>query len=441
MNKVELLRPEATYSHVGAFESTKLIGSDTDILGTTRHIELWRSDLELLRSSSITRLRYSAPWHRIEREPGRFDFSWFDQPMTYMRDQGLTPILDPLHHVSFPDWLQGGFSNRDFPNLYTRFITQLARRYPWANLYTVFNEPLPTTLFCSYTGGWYPHQASDECFVRMSVNVARAICLASAALERECPKVQFIHIDTCEVHRPTDHESEQWSDFANARRFLLHDLILGRVCKSHVLYPYLERHGFTSDVMDWFAANRARIDILGLDYYIHSEIEWHWDQTLGRPNISWPVKDPVGFTAVALDYIDRYQVPVMLSETNLRGSYLDRLTWLKFMEEQCEALADRTDFRGFCWYPSIDSTDWCHFCTKATGTVDPQGIWRLDPSRSTRHASELSDYYVRLAKGNVRSADLPAYSFTRETARNLGGYEKLMSHWTNWREQEFLRAA
>ena len=87
---------------------------------------------------------------------------------------------------------------------------------------------------------------------------------------------------------------------------------------------------------------------------------------------------------------DRAKVPVMLSETNLRGSYLDRLTWLKFMEEQCETLARELDFRGFCWYPSIDSTDWCHLCTKATGTVDPQGIWRLDRNRWKRHASEVA---------------------------------------------------
>jgi hypothetical protein len=38
----------ARIPHLGAFESTKLMGTGTDILGTTRHIELWRSDLELL---------------------------------------------------------------------------------------------------------------------------------------------------------------------------------------------------------------------------------------------------------------------------------------------------------------------------------------------------------------------------------------------------------
>jgi beta-glucosidase/6-phospho-beta-glucosidase/beta-galactosidase len=435
-----LPRAVVEYPHLGAFESTKLIGFGTDILGTTRHIESWEADLRLLQSASVTQLRYSVPWHRIERARGEYDFSWMDGPMSYMQANGMTPILDPLHHVSFPDWLDQGFANPEFPKVYELFVTQVAQRYPWANLYTVFNEPLPTTLFCSFTGLWYPHGASNRSFVRMAVNVARAICLASAALQRTILDVQFIHAETCETHRAKDGASKEWVRFANARRFMMHDLILGRIDKSHELFSYLRRYGFTDDDLQWLADNRTRIDVLGLDYYIHSEMEWYWDSKRKRANISWPVRNPVGFARVAKDYAARFGTPVMLSETNLRGSYQDRLTWLKFMEEQCEGLALEVDFRGFCWYPSIDSTDWCHLCKKATGTVDPQGIWGLDASRWKRHASELSECYAQLARGKARSADLPAYLFNPETAKAMPGYEKLMSHWTDWREQEVLQA-
>jgi beta-glucosidase/6-phospho-beta-glucosidase/beta-galactosidase len=229
------------YPHLGAFESTKLSSSGADILGTTRHIERWVSDLELLRSACIDQLRYSVPWHRIEQQRGVYDFSWLDGPMAYMHAHGMIPILDPLHHISFPDWLEQGFANSDFPRLYERFVTAVAKRYPWANLYTLFNEPLPTTLFCSYTGLWYPHQASDDCFVRMALNVARAICRASAALRKTNPRVQLVHVETCETHRATDAQSQAWTGFANSRRFLMHDLVLGRVDRMHDLYPYLGR--------------------------------------------------------------------------------------------------------------------------------------------------------------------------------------------------------
>jgi hypothetical protein len=145
----------------------------------------------------------------------------------------------------------------------------------------------------------------------------------------------------------------------------------------------------------------------------------------------------VGFAAVAREYSARFGLPVMLSETNLRGTYSERLTWLKFMEEQCEIVASESDFRGFCWYPSIDSTDWCHVCTKATGTVDPQGIWGLDRKRWERHASELSFWYARLARGKSRAADLPAWRFGARLEHDLRGFTKLMQGW-EWSEQSVL---
>jgi beta-glucosidase/6-phospho-beta-glucosidase/beta-galactosidase len=156
MQTITPLPRAAQFPHLGAFESTKLMGSGTDILGTTRHIERWEADLQLLRSASLTQLRYSVPWHRIEREPGAYDFTWLDGPMLHMHTAGMTPVLDPLHHISFPDWLTNGFANPAFPHLYERFATEVARRYPWANLYTICNEPCPQLSFAATRAGGTP---------------------------------------------------------------------------------------------------------------------------------------------------------------------------------------------------------------------------------------------------------------------------------------------
>jgi hypothetical protein len=389
----------------------------------------------MLHAASILDLRYSVPWHRIEREPGQYDFGWLDGPMRFMQDRNMRPVLDPLHHVSFPDWLTDGFASAHFPERYEEFVAAVARRYPWVDRYTVFNEPLPTTLFCSYTGWWYPFHASDEHFVRMAINVARAMCRACERLRGDNPEVRFYHMDTCEVHRAVDKASEKWAEFANVRRFLMHDLVLGSVGRSHPAHGYLERHGCSDEDLGWLADHRARIDVLGLDYYIQSEMEWHWDRALGRPNVSSPVANPCGFTRIATEYADRFGTPIMLGETNLRGTPRDRLTWLKFMEAQCEKAAASTDFRGFCWYPSIDSTDWCHLCKQATGTIDPQGVWSLGPGRWERIRTELADAYTLLAQGRTRAADLPAWEFSAGVADAVVGYRKLMD-WPVWLPQE-----
>ncbi len=418
----------------GAFESTKIPSPHRDILGTTRHTELWASDLRLLRAAGIRDLRYPVPWHRVEPEPGVFDFRWMDGPMQLMERLGMDPVLDPIHHVSFPDWLTHGFVTDGFAERYAEFVGEVARRYPWVRRYTVFNEPLPTTVFASLMGIWPPFHDSDDQFVAMVRQVGRAICLASEELRRRNPRVQLVHIDTAEAHHAAERSQERFAEFLSERRFLFHDLILGRIDRQHALWPYLSRHGFTPDDAAWFAHHAAPFDVLGLDYYAHSEMEWRPDRKRGGA-YHVVATDPHGFAEIASDYIDRFGVPAILGETNIRGTVADRISWLRFMVEQCEqVVASGRPLEGFCWFPSIDSTDWCHLCTRSTGAVDPQGIWWLEHARWERNASELSEWYGRLARGEATHRDLPAYEFGTPPANTLTGFLPLMRHWDEWRQ-------
>jgi hypothetical protein len=156
-----------------------------------------------------------------------------DGPMSYLAGNQMTPIVDSIHHTSFPDWLQNGFANEQFPDLYERYLAEFA------------NATIGLT----------------------------------------------------------------------ASRFLT-----------------------------------------GRDYYSHSEIDWYWHSTSGRGKYPFPGTQARWFANVAENYADRFGTPVMLTETNIRGTATDRLTWLKHMREQAEQLAAKMDFVGFCWYPSSDIT-------------------------------------------------------------------------------------
>jgi len=424
---------QQTLAHLGAFESTKIHGSGRDVLSTTHHIERWHYDLSLLLAAGITELRYPIPWHRIERLHGEYDFRWLDGPMRFMEQNGMRPIVDPLHHTSFPDWLEGGFSNPLFPGLYVSFLTKVLNRYPWIDRLTVFNEPLATTVLCSVMGVWYPYQSSDLEFTRMALQVSKAICLGSQLVRARNPEIQLVRVDTCEYHHALDCESEPWTAFCNERRFLYDDLVTGRIDNLHPLYSYLTANGIRPDELQWFRDNPAGVDIIGLDYYPPSEMDWQWNVNTQSAHLAWPVSAPRGFASVARDYSAKYQKPIMLTETNIRGTVSDRITWLKHMEEQCELLLlDGVDLTGFCWFPSIDSTDWDQLCTSCNSSVDPQGIWWLDESRWSRNASELSSWYSQLALGQVTSAALPAYRFIAPLDRDLAGHMKLMKHWDTW---------
>jgi len=187
------------FTHFGGFESTQIFGTGQDVLSTTRHVELWREDLRRLIGAGVRHLRYSIPWHRIEKDCGTYDWGWIDGPLHFMEANGLEPIADPLHHTSFPVWLKEGFLNPEFPERYEEFVRRVCERYPFIRRYTVFNEPLATTLFCSYTGMWYPHYCSHRHFVQMALQCARAICRTCRALRQKSPDVEFVRVETANI--------------------------------------------------------------------------------------------------------------------------------------------------------------------------------------------------------------------------------------------------
>lgn len=407
------------------FESTYLPDHDIDVLTLTQHDRRWRDDLLLVRDAGIRRLRYPIPWHRIERTRGRYDWGWTDDVLGGLRDLGLAPIVDPIHHTSFPRWLTDGFLHPDFPATYAAFCAAFAGRYLWVRDYTVFNEPLATTMLCTEIAAWPPARPGGAAFHRMALNVARGICEATAAIAAAQPAARFIHVETAERHGALDAESGPFVEYLNQRRFLPLDLVLGRVAPGHPLYERVRREaGADERELRWFGDHAARVDVLGLDYYAHCEHQFH------RRGSVCPSQAPRGFAAIAREYWARYRRPLMLTETNIRGFVSDRITWLRYMVGQCEELADGgVPFEGFCWFPFIDSTDWDTLLNLPRGRIDPVGLYWLEEGTLARRDSELVRLYRGLARGALRAADLPAYRFLPPVTRQLAGFHR---HWAAW---------
>jgi beta-glucosidase/6-phospho-beta-glucosidase/beta-galactosidase len=422
---------------LSGFESTHIFGSGTDVLELTKHTEHVERDLDLADGCGLKTMRYSVPWQTIEKRKGKYDWRWMDRAMAHMRMLGIDPILDPLHHTSFPSWLAAGFANPEFTEMYSKFVTAVAERYPWAKNYTVVNEPFVTTWFCGHEATWYPYFKGDAAFVPMLMNVVDAIISVSRMLVEKVPGVRLIHIDAAEKHRALDKVSRMHAEFSNNLRFLVQDMVLGRVDESHPMYGYLRMNWADTERLERFQREPGRIDVMGLDYYSHCELEWC---EKGRV---YPNQTPEGLVPTAVEYAERYGLPIMLSETNIRGFVSDRISWLKFMVEQCEEIEKRVGalglpFEGFCWYPFIDSTDWCSLVRHAKGAIDPQGIYWLEPGTMRRNASELSELYTALAKGQITSKDIPAYHFQAPLDESLRTFMPMMEHW-DWQTHGIAR--
>ncbi len=400
-----------------------------DVLGTTHHYQFFKEDLAMVKQLGMKIIRYPIPWHLIESIKGSYDWAWMDQAMKEIQKLELTIIADPLHHTSFPAWISG-FSDSNFEVSYIKFIKSFAKRYPSVHFYTLFNEPTPTILFCAHDKVWHPFGEGPTSYVQMVKNVARTMCLAAQTLKELNSNIKFVHVDTCEHHQALDEESIPFVRFLNERRFLILDLILGKVSSNHSLWWYLFQHGITVEDLAWFKHHALTIDYLGLDYYGHSEHQYH------RTGSYIPSLSPRGFAEVAKDYWNHFGgIPLMLTETNIRGYISDRISWLKFMLEQTEQLLkDGIDIRLFCWFPFLDSTDWDRWVTVPQGNIDPVGLLWLDKRRLIRHTSELSELYAKLIRERVASEHVPAYFFQPPLDEQIKGFiKKFMGTW-NWKQ-------
>ncbi len=407
--------PPSSATVLGAFETTYLPGHGVDVAETTGHDLRWQDDVDRLFSAGVDTLRYPLRWHRLEASPGRYDWSEADAVLGHLEQRGARVVLDLVHHTSYPEWLDDGFRDRRFAPAFTAYAEAVATRYPWLPAYTLFNEPFATLFLAGHEALWPPYDRGLEGFVGLLRSVLPALSQASQCWSELLPDAAHVWVDTCEHHAGTAGSPAEYAALANDRRHVVLDLAL-----HHDLDPdrpflgrLLEAGGVPLLELD-----PVRVDVLGLDYYCHSE--WSYDETGSHS----PSRHPVGFAALAEQYGQRYGLPMVLSETNLRGLPTDRASWLRYTLEQYEtALSRGVDLRGFCWFPQVDSCDWDSLLARPAGRADPVGVIGVDRSRTV-----FTDVWEAAAAG-ARSHELPAYRFQPPCDGQLAGLLPQLAHW------------
>jgi beta-glucosidase len=108
--------------------------------------ELWRTDLDLVKSLGLSSYRFSLEWARIEPEPGEFSVAMLDHYQAIIegcRARGLTPVVT-FNHFTAPRWFAAaaGWTNPKAPDLFARFCDRAARHLAADIGYAVtLNEP------------------------------------------------------------------------------------------------------------------------------------------------------------------------------------------------------------------------------------------------------------------------------------------------------------
>jgi len=404
---------------LGAFETTYLPGHAVDVAETSGHDRAWRTDLDRMLAAGVTTLRYPLRWHRLEPEPGRFVWDEADAVLGHLRERGARVVLDLVHHTSYPEWLDDGFRDRRFGGAFARYAEAVAARYPWLEAYTLFNEPFATLFLAGSEALWPPYDRGTEGFVRLLRSVLPALSLASRCWSELLPDAEHVWVDTCEHHIGTPGAPARYAALANDRRHVVLDLAL-----SHDLdpdRPFL-RELLAAGGEPLLDLEPVRVDRLGLDYYCHSE--WFYDDAGSHS----PSPRPLGLAALAEQYGTRYGLPMLLSETNIRGLPSDQASWLRYTLEQYELAVSRgVDLQGYCWFPYVDSCDWDSLLARPAGRADPVGVLKL-AHEGERRSTAFTRVWEAAAAGAAVSS-LPAYRFQPPCDGQLQGLLPQLAHW------------
>ena len=379
-----------------AIEGSTIPQVNVDQMDWTQHYNFWKQDLRRVRVElGVKQLRVSPPWYKLNPAPGVYDWGWWDEYVDYAVGTLGFELMVDLAHFGTPLWMLEQFGDTDFAPRLAEYAGQFARRYKHAvRVYAPVNEPYITALFCGDLGCWPPYRRGQSNFPPMMTNVARGIVLASQAIRSEQPDAVFLFVDTTENSWSPDADLERTVEHRNLRRFLSFDLALGKIGEDHPLLSWLLRNNMREDDLRFFRDNPAPVDVLGLDYYPQSEAilrrkpgggykqkdmmhERRVHHLYGQPpqEREWPL----GFYNVARAYQERYDLPIVLAETNWCGGPVEhRLQWMNYTLDECKRLrADGIPLVGYCWWGATDHMDWGLALRLHSGKIHPVGLWNL----------------------------------------------------------------
>ncbi len=340
-----------------------------DQLERCGHYERWREDLELTRELGIHFLRYGVPYYRIHRGPGRYDWDFTDEVLPVLRDMNIVPIID-LCHFGVPDWLEN-FQNPEFPGHFRDFARAFAERYPWVWCYTPVNEMYITAEFSAFFGWWNEQLQSHNAFVTAIKHVARANVEAMRAIIEVTPSALFVLAESSENTHARHPDLAEEAKMFNERRFLALDLTCGWLVDSG-MYVYLREHGMSEDEYQFFLNCRLTEHIImGHDYYETNE------HLLINETERVPLKETLGYYAIAQRYYQRYNLPVMHTETNARGDEAVNWLWHTWQNIQ-ELRQDGVPLCGMTWYSLTHQMDWDTAMREDNGHVHDVGLFDLD---------------------------------------------------------------
>lgn len=370
-----------------------------DEMEITGHYKYWRRDLECVKELGIKYLRYGPPLHLIYLGHDLFNWEFTDKVFHAMDEMGIIPIID-LCHFGLPFWLEN-FQNPDLPNALQHYAEEFVKRYPQYIFYTPINEMYVTARHSALEGIWNEELRDEKSFVTAVKHLARANAQMTDAIAALKPEAIFINSESSEFYQPCcpDERIVNIAHFENERRFLPMDLYLSHEMEKDML-QYLFDNGLSQQEHEWFMARRRNErTILGIDYY-----EWN-EKLIDSKGRKTDLGELFGWYVVTKQYYDRYQLPIMHTETNTFDAE-EAPAWLWRQWHNVHLIRkEGIPVVGFTWYSLTDQIDWDSGLSRSAGNINPCGLFDLN--RDARPVAQAYKYLISLFRKEASMITLP----------------------------------
>ena len=380
-------------------------GRTLDEYELTGHYHYWREDIDRMSEIGVAAARYGIPWHRINPQPGVWEWEWADRPLEHMLARGIAPIVD-LVHYGLPAWIDRAYLNPDYPRYVAEYATRVAERFKGRiHAYTPLNEPRITAWYCGRIGWWPPFESSWRGFVAVMLGVCRGIVETVEALRGVDPEILAVHVDATDLYTARVPALESEARHRQELVFFALDLITGRITATHPLYPWLLRHGVSELDLDWFRHHAVTLPLVGLNLYPMFTNKVLLRTLAGRTRIKMEYATSQLVESLGRLYWQRYACPLMISETAATGSVRRRQQWLDASLAGVRQLrSEGIPMIGYTWWPMFSLVTWAYRQGNhpAEYYFKRMGLWDLDDD-CQRVPTPLVQAFRELANGSAQA--------------------------------------
>jgi beta-glucosidase/6-phospho-beta-glucosidase/beta-galactosidase len=346
-------------SFIGAgFECTYALvhtGQKLDLLASTEHDRYCREDYRMIQEFGIKAVREGLAWSLIDKGNNEYDFTRFEQMMKIGKEENIQQIWD-LNHFDYPAYLDP-FS--------TQFVTQFAEYAKRAiqilriyNSGTIYITPLNEISFSAWNGGdvgwWAPFEKGKG--GQLKNQLVKAAIAAMDAIWSEDDNVRFIQVDPILRRIAKQPATSKTKKLEKAFKEIVYqswDMLAGKVAPELGGAP-------------------KYLDIIGINYYWVNQ-EWivagnQLNQS-SYQTMEWDSPSRISFADLAQNIYDRYQRPMIVSETGSFGDLREKW-WPLILHQIDEAMNKGLPICGVFSYPSLDKPSHVPWLEQKSGLWD-----------------------------------------------------------------------